>query len=117
MTELAVRPKELPALAALFAPGRVADPYPEYARWHAQRPVSRLREDLLVFSRYQDCAAVLGDPAFGHALHQASPVRTLWPGAGHQGPARWGDRRCPGGFLNFLRRPLCGRVVEVLDVA
>jgi hypothetical protein len=38
MTEIDVRPEELTALAALFAPAHVADPYPAYARWRARRP-------------------------------------------------------------------------------
>jgi cytochrome P450 len=72
MTELAVRPEELPALAALFGPDNVADPYPAYAQWRAQRPVARPRENLFVFSRYQECAAVLGDSAFGHAPNEVA---------------------------------------------
>jgi cytochrome P450 len=66
MTEIDVRPDELRGLAALFAPGHVADPYPAYARWRAGRPVARPDERLFVLSRYEDCAAVLASPAFGH---------------------------------------------------
>jgi cytochrome P450 len=66
MSELAVRPEERPALAALFSPDHVEDPYPAYAKWRSERPVARPRENLFVFSRYQDCAAVLSDPAFSH---------------------------------------------------
>jgi cytochrome P450 len=65
MSELPVRPDDLQALAALFAPGIVADPYPAYARWRAERPVARPRERLYVLSRFADCEAVLADPAFG----------------------------------------------------
>lgn len=86
ITELAVHPEEVQALAALFAPGHVADPYPAYAKWRARRPVARPHEDLFVLSRYQDCAAVLSDPAFGHAPNEAS-LRARWKGAGRPGPA------------------------------
>jgi cytochrome P450 len=72
MTELAVRPDELPALVDLFGPGHVANPYPAYAKWRAQRPVARPRENLFVFSRYEDCVAVLGNPAFGHAPNEVA---------------------------------------------
>ncbi len=65
MAEFPVRPDDLPALAALLAPGLVADPYPAYAAWRAERPVTRPRERLFVFSRFADCEAVLADPAFG----------------------------------------------------
>jgi len=75
MPELAVRPEERPALAALFGPGHVADPYPAYAKWRAQRPVARPRENLFVFSRYQDCAAVLSDPAFGHVPNEVATAQ------------------------------------------
>jgi len=67
MSELPVRPDDLRALAALFTPGIIADPYPVYARWRAQRPVARPREQLYVLSRFADCEAVLADPAFGRA--------------------------------------------------
>src|SRR6202035_634512 len=65
MGELPVRPDDLRALAGLFSPGIVADPYPVYARWRAERPVARPRERLYVLSRFADCQAVLGDPACG----------------------------------------------------
>ena len=65
MSELPVSPDDLGALGALFAPGTVADPYPVYARWRAERPVARPRERLYVLSRFADCEAVLADPAFG----------------------------------------------------
>jgi cytochrome P450 len=65
MSELPVRPDDLRALGALFAPGLAADPYPAYARWRAERPVARPRERLYVLSRFADCEAVLADPAFG----------------------------------------------------
>src|ERR1022692_2054738 len=67
MTELEVRTDDLTALAALFAPGTVADPYPAYRKWRTERPVARPRERLFVFSRLADCEAVLADPAFGRA--------------------------------------------------
>jgi cytochrome P450 len=67
MSELPVRADDLRALAALFAPGTVADPYPAYARWRQERPVARPRERLYVLSRFADCEAVLADPAFGRA--------------------------------------------------
>jgi cytochrome P450 len=65
MTELPVSTDDLQALAALFAPGSVADPYPAYARWREERPLARPREQLYVLSRFADCEAVLADPAFG----------------------------------------------------
>jgi cytochrome P450 len=65
MSELPVSQADLRALAALFAPGTVSDPYPAYARWRAERPVARPRERLYVLSRFADCEAVLADPAFG----------------------------------------------------
>jgi cytochrome P450 len=65
MSELPVSPDDLRELATLFAPGIVADPYPAYARWRAERPVARPRERLYVLSRFTDCEAVLADPAFG----------------------------------------------------
>src|ERR1700761_7995682 len=67
MGEMPVSTDDLRALAALFAPGQVADPYPAYARWRAERPLARPRERLYVLSRFADCEAVLGDPAFGRA--------------------------------------------------
>jgi len=74
MSELPVRPDDLRALAALFAPGSVADPYPRYARWRAERPVARPRERLYVLSRFADCEAVLADPAFGRAEEEDAPA-------------------------------------------
>jgi cytochrome P450 len=65
MSELPVSQADLRALATLFAPGIVTDPYPAYARWRAERPVARPRERLYVLSRFADCEAVLADPAFG----------------------------------------------------
>ena len=73
MSELPVSPDDLRALGALLAPGRVADPYPAYARWRAERPVARPRERLYVLSRFADCEAVLADPAFGRATDGAGP--------------------------------------------
>lgn len=67
MSEVPVRTDDLQALAGMFDPGIVADPYPVYARWRAQRPVARPRERLYVLSRFADCEAVLADPAFGRA--------------------------------------------------
>ncbi|AGP59283.1 cytochrome P450 [Streptomyces rapamycinicus] len=84
MTDLEVRPEELQALAALFGLG---DPYPEYAKWRARQPVVRPHEKLFVFSRYEDCAAVLSSSAFGHAPREASPLRSLWRGTGQPAPA------------------------------
>lgn len=62
-----VRGEDLQALAGLFDPEVVADPYPVYARWREERPVARPRERLYVLSRFADCEAVLADPAFGRA--------------------------------------------------
>lgn len=93
MTELEVNPEELTALAGLFAPDHVADPYPVYARWRERRPVARPHEYLLVLSRYEDCAAVLGDPAWGHSpangASALSAARRL--GAGGAGSAAADD--------------------------
>jgi cytochrome P450 len=93
MTEIDVRPEELRDLAALFAPGQVEDPYPLYAQWRARRPIARPHEYLFVLSRHDDCAAVLADPAFGHAAATAvNPLRAaLQPNA----PATAGPRRAP----------------------
>jgi cytochrome P450 len=85
MNELPVRPEDLRALGALFAPGSVADPYPAYARWRDERPVARPRERLYVLSRFADCEAVLADPAFGRideGNERLSPAR---PRAARQG--------------------------------
>lgn len=84
MSELPVRPDDLRALAALFEPGIVADPYPAYALWREQRPVARPRERLYVLSRFADCEAVLADPAFGRLEEEGAPL----------GP---GQRRRPDG--------------------
>lgn len=65
MRELPVRPDDLRALAGLFSPEIVPDPYPVYARWRSERPVARPRERMYVLSRFADCEAVLADPAFG----------------------------------------------------
>lgn len=83
MTEIDIRPEELAALAGLFAPGNVEDPYPVYAQWRARRPIARPHEHLFVLTRQDDCATVLADPAFGHAAASAvSPLRAaLRPGA------------------------------------
>jgi cytochrome P450 len=67
MSELPVSTGDLRALGELFAAAIVADPYPAYARWRAERPVARPREQLYVLSRFADCEAVLADPAFGRA--------------------------------------------------
>src|ERR1700751_4147726 len=84
MNKLPVRPEDLRALGALFAPGSVADPYPAYARWRAERPVARPRERLYVLSRFADCEAGLADPAFGRATDGDGRP-------GNLGPARRGD--------------------------
>src|SRR5580658_4114464 len=86
MSELMVRPDELAALGALFAPGIVADPYPAYAQWRARRPVARPRERLYVLSRFADCEAVLADPAFGRAEDgEDRPLARLKRAAGQAG--------------------------------
>ena len=96
MSELPVRPDDLRALGALFAPGTVADPYPAYARWRQERPVARPRERLYVLSRFADCEAVLADPAFGRTEDgdgRLSPGRARAAGAAATGPMRG---RCCG---------------------
>jgi len=75
LAEIEVRPDELAALTALFAPGHVADPYPDYARWRARRPVARPHENIFVLSRYDDCAAVLASAAFGRAAEDPAGRR------------------------------------------
>lgn len=89
MSELPVSPDDLRALATLFAPGIVADPYPAYARWRAERPVARPRERLYVLSRFTDCEAVLADPAFGRAEEDAArlaPGQAQAAASGAAGP-------------------------------
>lgn len=66
MAELPVSPDEMGALATLFGPDLVADPYPAFRQWRAERPVSRPHERLFVLSRFEDCEAVLADASFGH---------------------------------------------------
>jgi cytochrome P450 len=88
MAELAVRAEDLSALMALFAPTQVADPYPAYREWRAQRPVARPHERFFVLSRFADCEAVLADAAFGHA------------GPGDPGPFRGQARVRPAGEVD-----------------
>ncbi|MFI0218055.1 cytochrome P450 [Streptomyces lydicus] len=57
----------LPSLQDLLDPRNQADPYPLYSRWRSQAPLARLDEQLMVLTRYEDCAAVLRDGRFGHA--------------------------------------------------
>src|SRR5580693_912032 len=88
MSELPVSQADLRALATLFAPGIVTDPYPAYARWRAERPVARPREQLYVLSRFADCEAVLADPAFGRPTDgDGRPTRGLGPGRRQDGTA------------------------------
>ncbi|MFI2185145.1 cytochrome P450 [Streptomyces sioyaensis] len=56
----------LPSLQDLLDPRNQADPYPLYSRWRAQAPLARLDDQLMVLTRYEDCAAVLRDGRFGH---------------------------------------------------
>jgi cytochrome P450 len=83
MIELEVRPDVVPALAALFDPGQVADPYPAYEQWRDRSPIVRPQEKLFVLSRFEDCEVVLADPSFGHA--EAGQNR---PGTAGQAEAR-----------------------------
>jgi cytochrome P450 len=100
MSEMPVRPDDLGALAALFEPGTVADPYPAYARWRAERPVARPREQLYVLSRFADCEAALADPALGRAEDgEGRPVRVRARAAG-----RGGDP-APAGSMLWLNPP------------
>ena len=85
------------ALAALFTPGIIADPYPVYARWRAERPVARPREQLYVLSRFADCEAVLADPAFGRA--EDGEVRPV-PGRA-RAAGRGGDEAFAGSMLRL----------------
>ena len=94
MNELPVRPEDLRALGALFAPGSVADPYPAYARWREERPVARPRERLYVLSRFADCEAVLADPAFGRIdedRERLSPARPRADGRRQDDPVSTGS--------------------------
>jgi cytochrome P450 len=94
MSELEVRPAEMAALAGLFAPGNVDDPYPVYEQWRARRPVARPHEYLFVLTRYEDCAAVLADPAFGRLPeNKVSPLRAGFRrGSAESGASAAGDR-------------------------
>lgn len=56
----------LPSLQDLLDPRHQADPYPLYSRWRTRTPLARLDEQLMVLTRYDDCAAVLRDGRFGH---------------------------------------------------
>ncbi|MFI0907850.1 cytochrome P450 [Streptomyces sioyaensis] len=56
----------LPSLQDLLDPRNQADPYPLYSRWRAQAPLARLDDQLMLLTRYEDCAAVLRDGRFGH---------------------------------------------------
>src|ERR1700761_4729056 len=67
MSEQPVSASDLRALGSLLTARDIADPYPAYARWRAERPVARPRERLFVLSRFADCEAVLADPAFGRS--------------------------------------------------
>ena len=89
MTELPVRQDDLVALAALLR--SAADPYPACRRWRAERPVARPREGLFVFSRFADCEAVLGDPAFGKA-EDGVPHRGGGPAGRQRGEGESEDR-------------------------
>jgi cytochrome P450 len=92
MAEFPVRPDDLRALTALFAPGLVANPYPAYAAWRAERPVARPRERLFVLSRFADCETVLTDPAFGRQADEDLRGQTA------------GERGAGGvGFRSLLR--------------
>ncbi len=88
MSELPVRADDLRALADLFRPGAVADPYPAFARWRAERPVARPRERMYVLSRFADCEAVLASPAFGRPEDGAvgAPGARARARAGGDGP-------------------------------
>ena len=91
MSELPVSPDDLRALAGLFSPEIVADPYPVYARWRAERPVARPRERLYVLSRFADCEAVLGHPAFGRAADDARLAPGQARAVAHLAVARGAD--------------------------
>jgi cytochrome P450 len=97
MTEVPVRVDDLRALAGMFGPGIVADPYPVYARWRAERPVARPRERLYVLSRFADCEAVLASPAFGRA--EDGGVRPV-PGRA-RAAGRGGDEAYAGSMLRL----------------
>lgn len=54
------------ALASLFSPDLRPSPNPAYGELRRTNPLWQPFPGLLVASRHRDCAAVLGDPAFGH---------------------------------------------------
>ncbi|GAB3270644.1 cytochrome P450 [Kineosporia babensis] len=51
-------------LRNVLLPKPVRDPYPWYARLRQEHPALRTDQGLWIFSRYQDVAQILGDPAF-----------------------------------------------------
>jgi len=65
------------ALAALLEQRDAADPYRCYAAWRLSQPVAQLDEHLFVFSRHDDCLAVLSDARFGHADSSAGRALPL----------------------------------------
>ena len=70
---------------------------PSYARWRAERPVARPREQLYVLSRFADCEAVLADPAYGRA--EDGEVRPV-PGRA-RAAGRGGDEAFAGSMLRL----------------
>src|SRR5579875_1070152 len=82
-----------PSLGMLFDPGHRADPYPTYRRWHATAPISQPYPGLFVLTGYEDCAAVLRDPRFGHAEpDQPTPLYSPPPGGENSAAGAYGRR-------------------------
>jgi cytochrome P450 len=64
-------------LRELRAPAVLADPYPYYASLRARADPPRTPSGEVVFSRYVDVAAVLGDRRFGRPQAPWVPIRPL----------------------------------------
>jgi cytochrome P450 len=74
------RSAKLPCFAELSAPAVRSNPYPFYQRWREQRqPIIHDDARLLVLVRHADCAALLGDPQFGHAGNNPQSFLELNP--------------------------------------
>jgi len=62
-------PKQPEFLARLFNPAFIADPYPSYRTLLEQAPFFRVPDtELLIATRYRDCAELLRDKRLGHAF-------------------------------------------------
>ncbi|MDT3439047.1 cytochrome P450 [Pseudofrankia sp. BMG5.37] len=67
---------------AAFAPEHRADPYPVYRRIHAGGALQPLAPSVWLAPRYDECAAVLHEPAWGHGYDAGiNPFRPGVPAA------------------------------------